>query len=60
MKTYNLTAKEYIARHNPTKVGRTAAGVWYEHPIYGDEACLLLVTRDGQIHLSDSYEIDLD
>jgi len=55
--TFRLTAKEYLAKHNPTKVGRTSLGAWYEHPIYGDEAPLLLTTKDGKIHATNQYDI---
>ena len=49
--TYKLTASEYIAKHDPTRIGINEIGTWYEHPVYGDEAGLLLViTGDHQIH----------
>ena len=51
VKTFKLTAKEYIGKHDPTYTGINPIGNWYEHPIYGDEIGLLVVLRGtNQIH----------
>ena len=50
IRTYKLTASEYIAKHDPCYLGRNEVGVWYEHPLFGDEAGLLVATVDNKIH----------
>ena len=58
IKTYKLTATEYIAKHNPTEIGGNAFGTYYEHPLYGDESPLLVVPNwENKIHVSHDRDI---
>ena len=58
IKTYKLSATAYQAKYHPTLIGRNHHGAWYEHPIFGDEAPLILFTKDNRVHLTDSFEIE--
>ena len=41
--TCTIPASEYLTEHSPTRMGSNTVGVWYAHPIYGDEVGLLVV-----------------
>jgi len=42
-------------------MGSNAAGIWYEHPIYGDEIGMLVIpTGSDKIHLTYWYEVPTD
>ena len=59
--TYRLTAREYVAKHQPTLIGATAAGRWYEHPTLGDEVGLLVViTGTNRIHATGHMDVPTD
>jgi len=59
--TCTITASEYLAEHNPTRMGSNAAGVWYEHPIYGDEIGMLVIpTGSDKIHLTYWRDVPTD
>ena len=47
-KTFRTSAREYVAKYEPTRIGINEIGTWYEHPIYGDEAGLLVVPTGSQ------------
>ena len=57
-KTFKTPAREYIAKYDPCQVGHNAVGLWYEHPIYGDEAGLLVVPT-GSATISQTYWEDV-
>jgi hypothetical protein len=39
--------RQKIFNMNPTKMGSVGGWVFYEHPIYGDEESLMVVTPSG-------------
>jgi len=50
-----ITATEWIMKYTPIELYRTRHGVWYEHPIHGDESPLMLV-HDGRVYDTDIWE----
>jgi len=61
VRTYRLTATDYIAKHTPTVIGVTHVGTWYEHPLYGDEVGLMVVpTKSDRIHLTYWRDVPTD
>ena len=61
LKTYKLPANEYIAKYNPTQIGRNGFGTYYEHPQFGDEVPLLFVPNwENKIHVSHDRDIPRD
>lgn len=60
-KTCKSTASEYLTKYDPTRMGSNAAGIWYEHPIYGDEIGMLVVpTGSDKIHLTYWHDVPTD
>ena len=57
-KTYKISATDFKKKYNPTKIATNELGDWFEHPIYGDEAGLLLVPNgtDG-VHLTEWVDV---
>ena len=55
--TYKITASDYVSKYDPSYVGRNEAGVWYEHPVFGDESPLLVATEDNKIHQRIWWEV---
>lgn len=49
-------AKAFLAKQ-PTLIGRVAGYSFYEHPTKGDESPLIVISPEGQIKLSDYYEL---
>ena len=59
--TYKLTAREYVAKHQPTLIGATAVGRWYAHPTLGAEVGLLVViTGTNRIHATGHMDVPTD
>jgi len=59
--TYKVCAGAYLAKHNPTRMGSNSVGIWYEHPIYGDEVGMLVVpTGTDKILLTYWYDVPTD
>jgi len=59
LKTYKLSPTEFIKKYELGKasyMGTNIHGTWYEHPIYGDEAPLILITKT-HVYQTGSYEI---
>lgn len=57
-KTFRTSAREYVAKYEPTRIGINEVGTWYEHPIYGDERGLLVVPT-GSTAISQTYWEDI-
>ena len=57
--TFKIDAQEYKEKYDPTSVGRNMLGTWYEHPLYGDEAGLLL-EHDGRMHKTFEEDVPSD
>ena len=55
--TSKLSPADYRAKHTPSYIGTNIHGKWYEHPIHGDEAPLILIT-ETHVYLTDSFEIE--
>ena len=61
VKIYKLPADEFLAKHDPCRIGHNTVGWWYEHPIYGDEAGLLVLpTGTNKVHLTDWVDVPTD
>ena len=58
-KTYKMTSGDFIAKHDPTYVGRNMLGRYFEHPIFGDESGLLLEHAD-KMHLTFECDVPTD
>lgn len=59
--TFPITANRYLAKHNPTRMGSNSIGIWYEHPIYGDEIGMLVIpTGSDKIHLTYWHDVPTD
>mgnify|MGYP003153432890 CR=1 FL=1 len=56
---YTLSVTAYWKKHNGlTHIGKNGIGDWYEHPIHGEEAGLLLVPEGtDELYLTDHYDI---
>ncbi len=57
LKTYKLSPAEYIEKYDPSYIGRNIHGDWYEHPLYGDESPLILITKT-HVYLTGSHEVE--
>lgn len=49
-------AKAFLAK-SPEHIGSVAGYDFYEHPTYGDESPLMMITPDGKIKCSDFWEM---
>ena len=49
-------ARAFLAK-KPTLIGRVAGHAFYEHPTYGDESPLIMITPDGKVKKSDHWEL---
>lgn len=49
-------AKRFLAK-NPTLIGSVAGHKFYEHPTLGDESPLVVINPDGEIDISDWWEL---
>ena len=49
---YKFSGRDWITKHDPSLIGSNKHGDWYEHPIYGDESPLMLVTKAGVLYRS--------
>ena len=59
--TYKVSASTYLEKFNPTRMGSNSVGIWYEHPIHGDEVGLLVVpTGSEKIHITYWYDVPTD
>lgn len=56
IKTYKINGKDFIAKFDPTRIAGNVHGVWYEHPIFGDESPLVLIANNV-VYLTSSYEV---
>ncbi len=59
MNVYKISSAEYISKHSPSRVAGNMLGTWYEHPLYGDEAGLLL-DHQGRMYLTYECEVPTD
>ena len=56
IKTYKINGKDFIAKYDPTYIRGNVHGEWYEHPIFGDESPLVLISNNV-VYLTSSYEV---
>jgi hypothetical protein len=56
MKMLTEKAKAFLAK-NPTAIGTVAGHKFYEHPTLGDESPLIVITPDGNVQVSDFWEL---
>ena len=56
--TKNLSdkAKAFLAK-GPYYIGIVAGHTFYEHPTYGDESPLVVIGLDGNVKVSDFWEL---
>ena len=54
--TLSDKAKAFLAK-NPERIGAIAGHTFYEHPIYGDESPLMVITPEGKIKRSEFWEL---
>jgi hypothetical protein len=54
--TLSDKAAAFLAR-KPTLIGIVAGNYFYEHPTYGDESPLVMISSEGNVRLSDHYEL---
>jgi len=55
---YRISGSDWITKHDPSLIGSNKHGDWYEHPIYGDESPLMLVTKAGVLYRSIWWDYD--
>ncbi len=46
-----------FARLNPTLIGSVLGHYFYEHPVHGDESPLVMIKPNGDLLVSDWYEL---
>jgi hypothetical protein len=49
-------ARKFIAK-NPTLIGVVLGYRFYEHPTYGDEHCLMMITPEGKVKSSGWHDV---
>lgn len=54
--TLSDKARTFLAK-KPTLIGCVAGHRFYEHPTYGDESPLIMITPDGKVKRSDHWEL---
>ena len=57
LKTYSMSPADYRVKYTPSYVGTNMHGNWYEHPIHGDEAPLILITKT-HVYQTGSHEVE--